>query len=246
MSNSADLVTHFDAINALSEEHTVKCAMSMATYIAEAETLEKVATEDKEALAGKGLDWTKVESLKTLTGATREAQSLWMSDRFSKEGAQESWDEKEGPAQELLEECLHDFYYAFRGDEHLIGRVQQIEEGSDQADFVQDLNDSAVLGRENSALLEAINFDMTKLDAASTYAREMAELLAAKESSSDKNDRRVVRDKAFSLLKVIVDEVYACGQYVFWKNPDRKRLYSSAYRRAYNKRMYRKKQDGQN
>lgn len=241
MSNSADFIALQAEIEAFPEDELKNCSMPMATYFSEAETLEKVALEDKEKLVKAGLEPEKVEKLGTLTGAAREAQSLWKADRFSKADAQEQWDAQEEGACDLIDECLHAFTYGYRNDEHLMGRVADIEEGTGQADMVQDLNDIAVLGREHPEPLEAIGFDMTLIDAAAEMAAEMADLLARKDSASDKNERRIIRDKAFSLLKMVVDDIYACGQYVFWKDKERCEMYSSAYRKAYNKKRYRKK-----
>lgn len=246
MSNSADFEIHRAEIESYPDEKSKRCTIPIAIYFAEAEALWKVCSEDRDILTKAGLDWMRTERLPTLTGAAREAQSLWISERFNHKDALIAWDEKEVEVIEHKEDCLHDFTYAFRFDSHLMGRVEAIVEGSGDADLVQDLNDIAVLGRENPEPLTVINFDMSKLERAAVMADEMADLLATKESSSDISESRVIRDKAFSLLKEVVDEVYACGQYCFWKDSERKRLYASAYKRAKNRRNYRERKAKEN
>ncbi|WP_372935386.1 hypothetical protein [Mariniphaga sediminis] len=49
-----------------------------------------------------------------------------------------------------------------------------ITDGSGHADLIQDLNDIAVLGRENPDPLTSIGFDLTQLDLAATRADELA------------------------------------------------------------------------
>ncbi len=87
MSNSADFTTHQDAIMAVTDEQTETPIMPMATYLAEAETLEKVAKKDSETLQGAGLPLQVIDTLASLTGAAREAQSLWSIERFAQKEA---------------------------------------------------------------------------------------------------------------------------------------------------------------
>ncbi len=240
MSNSTDFTLHQEEIHAFPESLICRAAMPIATYCSEAETLFKVATEDSAALIEAGFDQLQITNLSTLAGATREAQSLWNADRFSKEDAQTAWNAHVTEAFEMKEECISAFQYAFRTNEHLLGRVDAIIDGTGQPDLVQDLNDISVLGEEQNELLEKINFPQTTISKAGEMAHLMAELLAEKGSLSSKNERRVVRDKAYSLLKQTVDEIYACGQYVFRKNSERKKLYKSAYRYNKNRQYYKR------
>ena len=78
--------------------------------------------------------------------------------------------------------------------------------------MIQDLNDLSVLGNANTVLLEAIGFDITQLETAATQADEMAELLSqATANRADNSESRIIRDKAYTLLKQAVDEVRSVG-----------------------------------
>ena len=69
--------------------------------------------------------------------------------------------------------------------------------------MIQDLNDLAVLGRENTDPLTAINYDMAKLENAATLADEMAEVLAiANGDKAEQNESKLTRDRAYTHLKV--------------------------------------------
>ncbi|WP_171973151.1 hypothetical protein [Saccharicrinis aurantiacus] len=41
----------------------------------------------------------------------------------------------------------------------------------------------------------------------------------------------IIRDQMYTLLKRYVDEIRSCGKYLFWRNSDRLRGYSSEYKR---------------
>ncbi len=122
--------------------------------------------------------------------------------------------------------------YAYRRHPDLLKRVSDIADGSGYADMIQDMNDIAVLGQENSDRLTRINFDQTLLDSAATTAAEMGDLLAR--ASTDRDDysaSRIIRDQAYTYLKEAMDEVRDCGQYVFWQNDIRLKGYASSYLR---------------
>lgn len=184
---------------------------------------------DREKLIAASLDWTLVADLPARIGATRQAESVWFKDRFTREDAEREWNEKSPAAYDLRDQLLHDFRFAYRKNPELSNRVRQIAEGTGHADMLQDLNDLAELGKANTALLTAIGFDSAKLDVATTSA-EMAKLLSrATTVRVDNNQARIIRDQAFTHLKDAIDEIRACGQYVFWRNNQRYKGYVSQY-----------------
>ncbi len=67
-------------------------------------------------------------------------------------------------------------------------------------------------------------------------ADELGVLLAIVNGSREEHSEiKTVRDKAYTLCKGMVDEIRACGQYSFWRNPDRVKGYASAYLRKQNR-----------
>jgi hypothetical protein len=86
------------------------------------------------------------------------------------------------------------------------------------------------LGRENPDPLTTIGFDLAQLDLAATRADELADLLAeANGDKADQNNSKVIRDKAYTYLKALVDEIREAGKYVFRKDVNRVKGYASAY-----------------
>ena len=107
--------------------------------------------------------------------------------------------------------------------------------------MIQDLNDLAVIGRENLEPLTAVGFDPVKLDEAASLNVSLGELRA--DASVDKaadREKKLLRDQAYTHLKEAVDTIRECGQFVFWKNEDRAKGYVSDYLRK-NRRRYQSK-----
>ena len=177
-------------------------------------------------MTGAGLKKMYIDELPARAGACRQAQSIWMKEKNSKNDVKKEWAEKSVQAYDLKDDLLSAFDYAFRNDEDLLKHVKAIRDGSGHADMIQDLNDLSVLGKANPELLGTINFNMKLLDNSAQMADELAPLLAIiNGDNQDGNDAKIIRDKAFTYLKEAADEVRACGKYVFRKNKERLKGY---------------------
>jgi len=231
MSNQENLVSCEPAIRAISQDQVKEPTIPVDVCVQEAEDLYHWATDDMAQLATAGLTTEQIEDLPVRAGACREAQSIWINESRS----QDEWNKKAPGAYELRDELLHTCRYAFRKNDSLISRVDEIGGGTGHDDMIQDLNDLAVLGRKNTTELEAVSFDLTKLDTAATLSVEMAELLAiANGNKNGGNDTKYLRDQAYTYLKELVDEVRECGKFVFWKDEQRAKGYASNYWRKQN------------
>ena len=56
---------------------------------------------------------------------------------------------------------------------------------------------------------------------------------------------KLTRDRAYTHLKEAVDAIRECGQFVFWKDEDRRKGYASDYNRKKNARAAQKPGDTQ-
>lgn len=230
MSNKDDFQAKFAEFSAIPDAEIKTPNIPVDRFVQEAENTYQWLQDDKESLTSAGLDWDLVEDIPLRSGALREAESNWFKERFSQEAAQKEWKEKSHLAFDLRDRLLHDLRYAYRKDSNLLNRVAKIDEGFSNADMIQDLNDIAVLGKENIKPLQSFKFDLTKLDQAAVMADEMAELLGkATANQQDNNVARIMRDKAYTYLKQAIDEVRTCGQYVFWRDESRLKGYISQY-----------------
>lgn len=231
MSNKEDLESCKTAIEDIPQNEVKTPTMPVDIYLQEAEDLYHWAGDDQAKLATVGITIEQITEIPVRAGACREAQSLWIKESRS----QDEWNEKAPIAYALRDELLHNFRYAFRNKSSLISRVNEIDEGTGHDDMVQDLNDLAVLGQKNTSELEAIGFDLTKLDTAATLSDEMADLLAITNGNkTGGTDSKFLRDQAYTYLKSLVDEIREAGKFLFWKDERRLKGYASNYWRKQN------------
>lgn len=234
MSNIDDYNEKLDAILAISDDDAREPGIPIEYALQEAEDLCHWASDDLLKLAPVGIKKSVISDLRVRTGAGREAQSIWNKDYNSQKEAQKQWKALAPAAFELRDDLLAAMRFAYRKDETLLGRVRAIDEGTGNADMLQDLNDIKVLGQDNPESLTAITFDFALFETAGTTSDEMAEVLAAANGDRiGKNETKVIRDKAYTHMKELVDEIRDAGKYVFRKDKTRLKGYSSQYRKRH-------------
>ena len=230
MANIEDYNATIETIRAIPDDKTLEPAMPVDTYLQEGENLAKWSMMDAEALATIGITTEILNDLPVRAGALREAQSIWVKDHNSQQDAQREWAEAAPEAFAMRDELLHTFRYAYRNDPVILSRVAEIAEGNTNADMIQDLNDLSLLGKSNTGPLEAINFSPEKLEIAANASDELANLLAlANGDKSLQSESKVIRDKAYTHMKQLVDEIRNAGKYLFWKNEKRYKGYVSQW-----------------
>ena len=226
-----------ETLEAIPPEEVRTPNVPVDVYVQEAHNLEVQVKDDEELMTQAGMDWNHVLNLPVRAGALRYAQSVWLKDRYNQEEARQEWETQYPEAMELKNDLEDTFRFAFRKRPDLLNKVKLIEEGSSHADMVQDLSDLSVLGKANEGLLTGVGMDMGLLDVAETKSAEMAHLLALMNGErTDNSNAKIMRDRAFTLLKASVDEVRATGKYVFRNDPQRLKGFYSAYQRKLNKR----------
>jgi hypothetical protein len=217
-------------IESIPEQEVINPSVPVDIMLQESENLIVWSRDDKEILIKAGIDWKLVEDLPLRTGALRYIESQWQKEFKSKEMAQIRWTAESPAAYLLRNELVHHFYHAFYDKPDLYSRTQKIDEGNTHADMIQDLSDLAALGKANSEVLKTKNIDLVLLDKAETLSTEMAKLLA--ESTGQKmqdNKLLITRNKAYTYMKLAMDEIRRNGQYAFWQNPQRLKGYVSQY-----------------
>lgn len=246
MSSRDDYSAKIAEIEKIAPEAIVNPSLPVENALQEAEDLYPWAKHDEQQLTQAGLSSQVIEDLPVRAGACREAQALWNSDRNVSNLTEKEWDDKAAKAYELRDKLLHAFRYAYRKEPSLLSKVQSIADGTGHPDMIQDLSDLSVLGGANKAPLQAINFDINLLQQAAILASECAELLGKVNGDRMSEDEsKIIRDKAYTYLKESVDEIRNCGKYVFWKDEERLKGYSSAYMRKLNRKKRNKDEDTQ-
>ncbi|MBK6267336.1 hypothetical protein JKA74_20000 [Marivirga sp. S37H4] len=127
------------SIEALLPADTKIPNMPVDVFVQEASDLQEWSRQDREQLIAVGVGEVYFDTLEARIGALRYAQSVWNKDQYTKEEAQQEWDELSPLAYDLKNEIEHAFRFAFRKRQDLLNKVQGVEEGSGHADLVQDL-----------------------------------------------------------------------------------------------------------
>jgi hypothetical protein len=215
----------------------------VATYIIEAESFYKLALDDKEALMAAGLSPELIEDLPTRCRTLNEAEARWKIQQGALNKSAREWKKQSPIAYDLRKKLLADFLYAFRKHPGLMKKVRAISPIGSHAKMMKDLKDLSLLGKDNTRLLEAINFDLSLLDKAAQTSREMAVLLDEMDRNKERyehSEAKKIRDQAYTHLKEAVDEVLETGKYVFRQDKKRVRAYASEYRRQIKRKQKRK------
>ena len=218
------------SIEAIEDAATKTPNMPVDVYIQEASDLMIWSQKDKGTLSKVGVSKTTFDAISKQIDALQYIQSMWMEDRNSQEEARQEWEERSPHAFELKNELEHTYRFAFRMRPDLLAKVHLIEDGRGRVDMIQDLSHLAVLGKANQPLLKAIGYPAAKLDLAAKLAVELKVLLAkANGEKEESNSVKLLRDKAYTLLKKSVDEIREAGKFVFWKESKRLKGYKSKY-----------------
>ncbi|MCW3789588.1 hypothetical protein [Plebeiibacterium sediminum] len=237
MGNKESYDQMLEEAKALSAEKIQKFNMPIEAFLQEAEDLNKWSLHDKEKLTETGLPETIFNRLGICTGALREAESIWHEDDRIRNEAEKQWREEKPNGFKFRDDLLHSFRYAYRKDPALLNSVSSIAKGSNIPDMIQDLNDLAVLGRNNLEPLLQIGFEEEQLATAADMSTHLADLRAI--VNGDKYNPRInmqIRDAMYTLLKQCVDEIRDCGKFVFRNDPIRLNGYRSQYTKIQNKK----------
>lgn len=232
MSDQQNLLNLLEEIIAVPNNKILYSDVPYKIFIDEAESLHTRASIDLPLLTPYGLVPDKLNLLMGYTGALRTAQSNWEAKDSDKQKAILAWDTESPEMYELREFLIDHMDFAFRKDENLLKKIRDIKEGDSRPDTIQDLAILAVLGKENEALLTSINFDMAHCDRATELADRMGTLLGDINGRMYYDDEiKIIRDKAFTLTKELVDEIRSYGKFVFRKDEKLVKAYASKYHR---------------
>jgi hypothetical protein len=245
MSNLSDYNDMLETILSIDDRDVRSINVPVDTFIQEGEDLLAWCRTDEDVLVSKGLDRSVTGKLAIALGALREAQVRLNLQLHFKNRIMQECGEQLTAAIKLRKDLLHDFRYAYRMHPDLMEIINRISSGKRYADIIQDLNDLSVLGKNNPQPLEAIRFDTSRFELAEQLSAGLPELLA--EANNDRKDpgqAKMIRDKAYTLCKILTNDIRVCGRYAFWQNPDRLKGYASAYFRR--KNLHQRSQTGKN
>jgi hypothetical protein len=210
-----DFVSLKPVFDEIREDHIKNPGMPAKHYMQQCLALHQRLEKEKETLAAGGMALDVVAKIPAMVGACRETFSQHSMITFPDNTSQRAFAVAYKECEALLYDLIEAMRYAFRNYPELIARIRIIKEGSSYADAIQDLNDVAVLGRENRELLEAVNYDTSTIDQAARLAKTLGELRAkATVDNSTDPTLRLNRARSFSLLKSTIDELALQARFI--------------------------------
>lgn len=239
-----------DKLNALMQEILALPAnkvkepeMPVDIYVQESDDLCAQSGKDADKLSLRKITKKKIASLKLFGAALTEAESQWFIERGKKEEAHQKWQSMSKPAHELKNCILHDFRFAYKNHDDIVAKLRKVGEGNSHSDMIQDLSKLIAVGKEYPEELVAMNFDINLLDGAQEFVDNLGMIYSESKAEDNSSEAKDLRDRAYTCLKIVVDEIRAAGQNLFWKNPDRLKHYRSEYRRHMNIKRNKNKED---
>ncbi|WP_421919985.1 hypothetical protein [Marinifilum sp.] len=165
-------------------------------------------------------------------------QNIWLSVYESSIKNTKEWSQKIEEARLLHRELQYDFQFALRKDRDALRVLQITLDGDRDSDTIVDLGSYPQLALKYPNELEAIKFDQSKLDKANVLVEELLALQEKVDGVQNSTERpeKQMRDRAYTYLKQLVDEVRAYGKYTFWNKEEKQRRYASEYARQKNER----------
>lgn len=195
-----------------------------------AENLKERAERDGPFLQKRKYDLLKLELIPELCAQLRLKTSDFFDIRFSQPQSRKDFLEMRERADDIIYESLSAFDAAFYGHDDLMQKTSDIRVGDSHADTIQKLVDIKTVAERNRELLEAVGFDFTILDGIEELASKMASLLAkATADESESPLKRIARDKVFTALKNLLEELVRIARYAFNKDPKHQVHYTISY-----------------
>jgi hypothetical protein len=206
-------------------------------FIQEAKNLYRWAGEDQEELTAVGLAPDLIEDLPNRCEALSQAEAQWFVERNTRQEAVKTCADICIQAAELKNRILEEFAYGFRNYPELLKAAREIKKVKGKVALVQDLIRISVLGKRNPGILSTIGFNMALSEQAGQLASILRRAIAAAgDSERVYYNSKQNRDRAYTHLKRAVDEIRACGRFVFRDNKERARGYTSNHMRQQNAR----------
>jgi hypothetical protein len=224
-----DLEKLLSKLTTISPHAVLEPDRPVATIIQEAYDLADAANRHRPSLIAVGVEASLIDDVVPRANALRAAQTDWTHARET--GLPATLHAAVESATELRRDIIDSALYALRNDDAALDVVARIQEGEGVADLCQDLNDLAVLAEKNRAAFDRVDFDFEGVTRARAYATEILKAHAEAATKKASNDKKDLRNRAFTYLDDAVDEIRAAGLFAFRRDTDSVRtgLFRSAY-----------------
>ncbi len=193
-------------------------------YINEAGTLSNTATADKDELVSAGIDTVYIDSMKVRADVLRFAESKWRTTYKEYSDNRKLWVERSTEGKYVRKKILHNLRFIAYDDASLRGKINLVLDGKGNDDLVQDLSDLYLLATNNEEKLLKVGYSKDVTEQCGALSDELADILA-KINGNEKSESILMRNRAYTYLKIAVDEVRRYGKFVFWEDESRRSKY---------------------
>jgi hypothetical protein len=226
----------FDRFMSIPDDKTYSLTMPHDEAAAEAERVLALVEQDMAKHRAAGVKSEYLDTLNSRVGAF--IWSLVQVDTYVelKMSTEATWREKKKEAEDLRLLLIRAFLWAFREDPKLLGVVENIKQGKGDRDLILDLLAEYKLGKENIPLLQAINLELALVDQSQTLYNEMVQLYTGMQINPEEvREMNRIRNKAWTHLKIALDEIYEAGRFIYPPGHERHELYYNDYLRRMGK-----------
>ncbi len=230
-SNIEDYNASLDEISGIPEENIEKISIPPKQLIAESETTCCNIGLDREQLEKAGMAPGTGAHIEQLAGALRYA----ISKLEAVVAMKNEWRNESPGAIELHDYLRHHLLFAYADSPEKLQRVREMSEGNSIVDKVQHLQNYSTFGRENPEELKRTGFDPALLDKAAALSARMGMLLGQK-NVRDQNlaTAELIHNRIYTCLKREIAKVRGYGKFIFYRDPKKRKLYTSGYYRKRN------------
>jgi hypothetical protein len=217
-------------IQSISDKQIIVPTIPIAIYLQEAENLAAWAKDDIDQLSKVGINITHIEDVKERIEACRVLQTEWNNIKNCTSDAKIKWQKESEIGYALHKEILIDFNFAYRNDKRQMKIIKRLKLKRGLPSLVENLGVFAEIGRHEKEPLEKIHFNFDKLEQAYQLSNTLYDInLDYKSSEENKHKQKVLRDKSYTYLKLLLDEIRLSGKYVFSGNKERLQGYKVNY-----------------
>ncbi|MDG5813805.1 hypothetical protein QA601_01850 [Chitinispirillales bacterium ANBcel5] len=187
--------------------------------------------QDEEKLKSIGYDISITDRIKEAVGTFCVAEAKLTAILGDQLEAVKVWREHRAEGYMLRKKVLKALRFACREDKEAMEKLKPFPRRPKQEIMILNLHFLSELGKKYQHHLEKINFNMATIESCKTFGDKLSRLYAHAYSEEGPCQMRVIRNKAFTLMKSLIAEARAFVTYLFGANSERLKLYSSAYRR---------------
>ncbi len=199
-------------------------------YLQEIENLAVWAIDDLSVMNNVGINIEHIEDLKERIDTCRILQTEWLKLKKIKPDIQKEWEKVKLAAITTRNELIFTYKYALRNNDRALNEVKQLNKKNTAAELVSTLNDLCRIGKKYCDLLESTSFDFSQLDTSKNLGIKVkithSEYIA---DTPEKDKIKSLRDRSYTYLKLLADEIKAAGKFIFVKNTERLKGYEIAY-----------------